>query len=329
MSNTSRIPPLKIRFSPKVSVVIPVYNGETDLPDLIKALESQSYPCDHIEYLLINNNSCDRTEEILNLAAANSIKNQGIKLLVLTENAIQSSYAARNQGIKASKGDIVIFTDADCRPLSNWIEEMVTPFVDPKVGIVVGELVALPGDSLLERYAEQYGVMSQEYLLEHPFLPYGQTANLAIRKEALQQAGLFRPFLTTGGDADICWRIQADSDWKLTFAAKAIVQHRHRSTFKALHSQWRRYGESNSYLHELHGVDLMRNFTINEVFYRISRWLLKETPLNILNVLLKKGNLLDLIKMPIDLFCFQARSVGQSSAKLPQKAKEIDWLDPA
>ena len=80
----------------------------------------------------------------MNLAAANSINNQGIKLLVLTENTIQSSYAARNQGIKASKGDIIIFTDADCRPLSNWIEEMVTPFVDPKVGIVVGELVALP-----------------------------------------------------------------------------------------------------------------------------------------------------------------------------------------
>ena len=100
--------------------------GRTDLPDLINALKSQSYPCDHVEYLLINNNSCDRTEEILNLAAANSIKNHGIKIVALTENTIQSSYAARNQGIKASKGDILIFTDADCRPLSNWIEEMVS-----------------------------------------------------------------------------------------------------------------------------------------------------------------------------------------------------------
>ena len=329
MSNILGNPSSEIKFSPQVSVVIPIYNGEADLPDLINALKSQSYPCDRVEYLLISNNSCDRTEEILNLAAADSIHNHGIKIVALTENTIQSSYAARNQGIKASTGEIVIFTDADCRPLSNWIEEMVAGFVDLKVGIVVGELVALPGESFLERYAERYGVMSQKYLLEHPFLPYGQTANLAIRKQALQKIGLFRPFLTTGGDADICWRIQTNSDWQLTFAAKAIVQHRHRSTFNALRSQWRRYGESNTYLHELHGIDLMRDFTKNEVFYRISRWLLKETPKNILNLIRGEAKPMDLIKMPIDLYCFQARSLGQSTAKLPLKAKDIDWLDPA
>ena len=163
MSNILGNPSSEIKFSPQVSVVIPIYNGEADLPDLINALKSQSYPCDRVEYLLISNNSCDRTEEILNLAAADSIHNHGIKIVALTENTIQSSYAARNQGIKASTGEIVIFTDADCRPLSNWIEEMVAGFVDLKVGIVVGELVALPGESFLERYAERYGVMSQKY----------------------------------------------------------------------------------------------------------------------------------------------------------------------
>jgi cellulose synthase/poly-beta-1,6-N-acetylglucosamine synthase-like glycosyltransferase len=311
-------------FYPQVSVIIPIYNGEADLPDLIECLRSQTYPRQGIEYLLVNNNSSDRTLEIINTAA--SAASEGLKLAALREDNIQSSYAARNQGIRAARGEILVFTDADCRPLPDWVEQIVQPFVKPEVGIVVGELIALPGNSLLEKYAERYKVMSPKFLLEHPFCAYGQTANLAVRRQILQQVGLFRPYLTTGGDADICWRIQRDTHWKLVFNERAIVRHRHRSNLKELRSQWRRYGQSNKYLHELYDIDLMRDFTLQEVAYRLSRWLFKEIPKNTFNLIRGKAHPLDLIKMPIDLLNFQARSAGQKTAKLPEKAREIEWL---
>ena len=91
-------------------------------------------------------------------------------------------------------------------------------------------------------------------------------------------------------------------------------------------SQWQRYGRSNLYLHELYGVDLMRDFTTKEAIYRCARWLLKEIPRDSLKILQGKATPLDLIKMPIDLFNFQARSQGQKTAKLSEKAQEIDWL---
>ena len=47
-----------------LSVVIPVYNGETDLPDLIECLRSQTYPADQVEYLLVDNNSQDNSVSI-------------------------------------------------------------------------------------------------------------------------------------------------------------------------------------------------------------------------------------------------------------------------
>ena len=285
----------------------------------------RSYPRDHIEYLLINNNSSDRTLEIIN-EAATTASNEGLKLFSLTENTIQSSYAARNLGIRTSTGDILAFTDADCRPSPDWVEKIIQPFADPEIAIVVGELMALPGNSLLEKYAERYGVMSQKFLLEHPFCPYGQTANLAIRKEILQKVGLFRPYLTTGGDADICWRIQREGQGKLAFAVEAIVLHRHRANLRELRSQWRRYGQSNTYLHELYGVDLMREFTLQEAVYRLSRWLFKEIPRNVFNLIRQQVHPLDLIRMPIDVLSFQARSAGQKAAKLPEKAREIEWL---
>jgi cellulose synthase/poly-beta-1,6-N-acetylglucosamine synthase-like glycosyltransferase len=310
---------------PFISVIIPIYNGEDDLPDLLKCLQSQTYPREQVEYLLVNNNSSDQTGSILEQAVIES-KGSGFPLIVLTENQIQSSYASRNLGIKTARYDLLVFTDADCRPSYQWLEEIVKPFGDADIGIVAGEILALTGNSILEKYAERREILSQKFLLEHFFSPYGQTANLAIRKAAFEKVGLFRPYLTTGGDADICWRIQQQTDWQLTYAPEAIIYHRHRSTLEDLRSQLKRYGRSNRYLHELYGVELMRPLTSQELFFTLGRWLFKELPKNTLKLLFGKADLVDLLATPLDLIRFQSRSQGQATAKLPEKAKEIEWL---
>ncbi|CBN54590.1 MULTISPECIES: glycosyltransferase [Kamptonema] len=302
-----------------ISVVIPIYNGEKDLPDLINCLKAQTYPAQQVEYLLVDNKSSDRTPAILTAAATATII-----IHSLTENKIQSSYAARNTGIRASQGDIIAFTDADCRPQPEWLETLIRPFADRDVGIVAGEVSPLPGKTIWEQHAAIEDTLSQKHTLAHPFCAYGQTANLAVRRQVLEKVGLFRPYLTTGGDADFCWRILRETSYRLEFAEDAIVRHRHRSSFQQLQSQWRRYGESNRYLHELHGVDLMRELTAGEYFYRLSRWLLKELPIASSKAIAGKANLAELFHTPIGLCNVWARSRGQQQAKLPEKAWEIE-----
>ena len=112
---------------PKVSVIIPIYNGETDLIDLLECLQSQTYPSQQVEYLLVDNNSQDYTFELLQNAAQNT----SITLKILQQKQIQSSYAARNTGIQAASSEILDFTDADCRPISNWLRTLIQPFVKP------------------------------------------------------------------------------------------------------------------------------------------------------------------------------------------------------
>ncbi|QIR38878.1 glycosyltransferase [Tolypothrix sp. PCC 7910] len=309
-------------FWPKVSVVVPIYNGETDLPDLISCLLAQTYPKDRVEYLLVDNNSSDRTLTYLNTAAELS----PLTIRPLSENQIQSSYAARNTGIRAATGEIIAFTDADCRPQPQWLELLIQPFSDQNIVIVVGEIAALPSKNILEQHADQQDTLSQKHTLAHPFCAYGQTANLAIRRIVLEKVGLFRPYLTTGGDADICWRIFLAKIGDLKFAPGAIVKHRHRSTFKELQSQWRRYGRSNRYLHELYGVKLMPGLKPKDYIYRLIRWLLKEIPKNILQAIAGKATLVDFLSTPIGLFTAKARYSGQSEAKLPEKAQIIEWL---
>lgn len=308
-------------FLPMLSVVVPIYNGEADLPELINCLLSQTYPKERVEYLLVDNNSSDRTLTILKTSAENC----PITIRLLSENQIQSSYAARNTAIRAATGEIIVFTDADCRPQPQWLNALIKLFVNKEVIIVAGEILALPGTTLLEQHADREETLSQKHTLAHA-RPYGQTANLAIRRIALEKAGLFRPYLTTGGDADICWRILGENIGRLEFAPDAIVQHRHRATLQELQNQWRRYGRSNRYLHELHGVDLMREITPKECGYRLARWLLKEIPRDIKKATAGQATLIDLLNTPIGLFTARARTTGQRDAKLPENAKKIDWL---
>jgi len=312
-------------FLPQVSVVVPIYNGEADLPDLLDCLLRQTYPSDRVDYLLVDNGSCDRTSLLLQ-EAVTAASTQGIVLHPLSEPNIQSSYAARNAGIRATNSPILAFTDADCRPQPDWLQSLVQPFQDPKIGVVVGEISALPGNTLLEQHAEREQTLSQKHTLSHSFYPYGQTANLALHRQILEQVGLFRPYLTTGGDADLCWRIQQQTDWQLHFAERAIVRHRHRTTLQQLQSQWRRYGRSNRYLHELHQVPLMPELSGPDYLRRWGRWLLKEVPQVGLNAIAGKATWLDLLSTPIGLFTNRARIIGQQQANLPEQARKIEWL---
>ncbi|MGK7889328.1 MAG: glycosyltransferase family 2 protein [Leptolyngbyaceae cyanobacterium] len=316
---------------PFISVVIPIYDGATDLPDLLACLWMQTYPADRVEYLLVDNNSGDRTYPLLQ-SHAERAREQGLQLRPLQELTIQSSYAARNCGVKRAKGEIIAFTDADCRPEPQWLMELIRPFLvdnqldSPKIGIVAGEVTALPSSNWLETFADRQETLSQKHTLAHSFRPYGQTANLAVRQSIFDQTGLFRPYLTTGGDADMCWRILASGDWQIELAEEAIVKHRHRSTLTELKKQWQRYGRSNQYLHHLHNVALSRELTCREYLYRWSRWGLKELPTTFVKIVLGKADWLDMLTTPIGLYCTQARSHGQHKAQFPPKAEQIEWL---
>ncbi len=318
---------VSVSASPRVSVIVPLYNGGPDLPHLGDCLLAQDYDPQEVEYLLVNNNSQDDTAPQLE-ALAQRAAAQGITLRPLMEREIQSSYAARNRGIQAARGEILLFTDGDCRPQADWVRRMVAPFQEDSVGLVVGEVKALPGKTLLERYADYRNMIGQSNTLNHPFCPYGQTANLGVRRAALAEVGLFRPYLTTGGDADLCWRVLRQSRWQLRAAADGVVYHRHRATLKELASQWQRYGRSNRYLHDLHGAPLKGWGGAWSVIAALGRWLGRDLPRQGWQSLRGQAPWVSLVAAPLDLFCGYHYSRGQRQARLPEAAHRIPPLAP-
>lgn len=201
---------------------------------------------------MVDNDSHDATWERLQNFQYSSV----VPLRLLRENTISSSYSARNAGIRAARGQILAFTDADCRPKPDWLSKLVQGFRSRRVGLVAGEIEPAPGDTWIEHYSARWGMLSQRYTLAHPYLRYAQTASLAVRRSVFLDVGLFRPQMTSGGDADLCWRA-IGAGWGLEFVPEAAVLHHHRTTVRCLWEQWQRYGRGHGHLQDLHGAPVM------------------------------------------------------------------------
>jgi len=293
-----------------ISVIIPVYNGESCIIRLLDALTDQTVNPVTIEYIVVNNNSSDRTAEVVKHYAQTS----QINIQCINENGARSSYAARNKGIKTAIGNILAFTDADCVPAPDWIETLVAGFTDPKIGAIAGAILPLPGNSLLEQFAAKRGILSQDYTIYHPHKPFGQTANIAFKRDVFRKCGIFRSALDTGGDADMSWRMQELSDYTLHYARNAIVRHRHRSTFIGLAEQFERYGRAWFYLEQLHGCKPPRQPRTPYYILKLFVWALFRFPVLYLRYVTGRIERVDLYDGPIMLYTKWLSRIGYRRA---------------
>ena len=121
---------------PFVSVIIAARNEETNLPLLINDLIKQEYPLGKFEIIIINDRSNDSTQEILDEASENYSFIKSIKIDKQSKEMTPKKHAI-DSGIKESRGDIIISTDADCRVGSLWIASMTYSLIN-KNGVIIG-----------------------------------------------------------------------------------------------------------------------------------------------------------------------------------------------
>jgi glycosyltransferase involved in cell wall biosynthesis len=223
--------------SPLISVIVPVYNGETTIAECIQSLLNQDISKEIYEIIIVDNNSTDKTKEI--------VKKYPV---ILREELIHTSYAARNRGIMASKGKFVAFTDADCIADKNWLKELLTGFEYPNIGAVSGTIHSIMGDTLIERFVDAINPYRKFSSL--PVSMY--TGNACYRKELVVYLGMFDEAMYTGGDVDLGWRLQIHTDYQLNTNDKAIVYHKHNITLRGLFKQYHRYGFGEMLLRTLY-----------------------------------------------------------------------------
>lgn len=227
------------REFPFVSVVIPVLNGQGTIGRCLSSLARSTYPSERCEVVIVDNGSTDGTAEIA--------RRHPVRLLQEPE---RGPARARNRGIAESRGDVVVFTDADCMASTGWIDEIVKPFRDSEVGAVAGEILPFPPQTPAERYAARIRHLSPERYLGRPIFPFAVTANLAFRRDVFNRIGLFDPSCPRGGEStDFCTRFFRGTGLRLELARRAVVFHRHRQTSRELFWQHWGYGRGHAFLY--------------------------------------------------------------------------------
>jgi len=231
-------------FVPKVSVVVPVYNGADTIALCIESLLQQDYPSDAYDIIIVENGSIDNTTSI--------VQKYPVRLF---HSSIRGPAAARNFGIARSNADIIAFTDADCIAHPRWLSELVPEYQDPEVGGIGGSI--LPYEhaerNFVEIFSEEHSPLTNFTSGEHEFLPHLYTANASYRQRILNEVGGFNPNVITGQDVDISWRVQLQTKTRLHYAPDAIIYHHHRSTRVGLARQYRRYGFGEIVLDTMYG----------------------------------------------------------------------------
>jgi hypothetical protein len=173
------------------------------------------------------------------------------RVTIVPATGEQSPSHARNAGAARASRPWILFLDADCAAPADLLERFFAVNVGDKVGALAGAVVPAGSGSRPPSLAERYGAaksfLDQDAHLAHPFMPRAVAANLLVRREAFEGIGGFYEGVRAAEDTDFSWRLQR-AGWRLEGRRQAAVEHRYRTTVRALRRQWRGYAAGRAWL---------------------------------------------------------------------------------
>ena len=179
------------------SVIIPTLNEEENLGGCFKSLMEQT--CKDFEVIIVDGGSQDST---IDLAERN-----GFDILEVEKTRPHDVSAAKNEGARHARGDVLFFLDADMALDPNCFEVLVDEYANPDVVGVSCRVLPIEGNSLenrmyqfnnfLVKYANLVGVHELSYFSCHSYL-----------KDCFEKVGGFRMDLLACEDLDLSLRLR-------------------------------------------------------------------------------------------------------------------------
>jgi GT2 family glycosyltransferase len=203
-----------------VSIIIPVFNGESRIEELIDSLINQTYK--NIEIITVDNNSTDNSIKILE-----KLNDEKISLKIFSNIKNEGYCGGCNKGIEKANGEFLLFLSQDRIMNFDWIEKTVKEInIDEKTCCVIGKVVRDGASSAEFGHSyDVYGAVLINALPKESNLFFGG-GTVLVRKTILDEIGIFDPeFFIYQEDVDICWRIRL-SGKKIKIVENATCQNK-------------------------------------------------------------------------------------------------------
>lgn len=241
----------------KFSIVIPAYNEEKCIGECLDAiLQGSELP---EEIIVADGRSKDHTRQI-------AASRERVKVL---DNPKGHAAGGRNVGIKAAKGDVIVFIDADCIPDRDWLREIRKAFEEDDIDGLGTYIEPAPAAN---EYEEFWGKLSLQILMSYGHEPYYVTektlnqafitASCAYKKKLLCKIKGFNNFFANNAeDIDICWRA-LDAGARLKYVPTAKISAHSPQDLSGIKRKSFRNGVSSSKLQKVYS-DSKINFDKN------------------------------------------------------------------
>ncbi len=216
--------------SASVSVIVPVFDDAVALENCLAALARQDH-AGPVEIIVVDN------APRFSLAR---LAERHPEATFLWEPR-PGSYRARNRALGEAQGEIIAFTDSDCRPHPGWLSAAVAALAArPELGFIGGRVrvvPAVPGNPATAELFDQILAFPQRRYVETG--GYAVTANMVARRSVIDQVGGFDAGLKSGGDAEWGQRAVA-AGYARAYVEAAVVDHPARRSWAEIAGKLRR-----------------------------------------------------------------------------------------
>lgn len=207
--------------SPIVSVVIPTHNRASMVGRAIRSVLCQTF--EELELLVVDDASMDNTWKIVKGF-------QDLRMCYLCHDVQKGAQAARNTGLRASRGKYIAFLDSDDEWLPDKLSAQMALFTEnphqlPDLGVVVTGFVSVDdstGEVISESVGKSRGYINEEFI---KFNTGGNHTFLAL-KSSVEEVGGFDESLPAINQWDIGFRLSTQHQFDIVERNLAIV-HKH------------------------------------------------------------------------------------------------------
>ena len=254
-----------------VSVVISAHNEDYNLINNLPIILNQDYP--DFEVIVVNHTSNDNTADILRDLQR---EHHHLKVVNIEQdlNFFKGKKFPLSIGIKSAKNDILLLTDADCKPHSNnWITEMAANYTSKtEVILGYGPYTKTPGLlNLIIRY-DTFMIAMQYFsfaLMGKPYMGVGR--NLSYRRSAFfKNKGFTSHYNIASGDDDLFIQQIANSkNTKIEISENSFLYSQAKPTFNLWLKQKQRHfttGSSYSIFFKL----ILSTFSISQLLFYVT-----------------------------------------------------------